>query len=347
MIITHFLYLPGINLRHNVERVVEESGVPRDSSLFGLSTKMAQYLVHSRSDNTAKSYFYSFRRFENFIRNHGHSALPAQPIHVCLYLTHLLDTGATYHSINSCIYSIKWIHEINNFLDPTNNSFVTSLQESARRISRPKVSRKDPVTVEILIKLCEQFKDCSDLFVLRDLTMILISFAGFLRYDELSSLKCCDVIVMPDHLIVKIIKSKTDQYRNGSEVLISKGDTLACPYDMFLRYVNVSNIDLSSDFFIFRPVFRSKNVCKLIYKNKKLSYTRARETIISRLKSVSENLDFGLHSMRSGGATVAANSFVNDRCLKRHGRWKCDSSKDRYIVDSLDNRLSVSRSLNL
>ena len=64
-------------------------------------------------------------------------------------------------------------------------------------------------------------------------------------------------------------------------------------------------------------------------KNKKLSYTAARESIVSRLK-------LGLHSMRSGGATAAANSDINDRVWKRHGRWKSDSSKDGYVVNSVD-----------
>ena len=53
--------------------------------------------------------------------------------------------------------------------------------------------------------------------------------------------------------------------------------------------------------------------------------------------------------MRAGGATQAANSsvFENDRCWKRHGRWKSESSKDGYVEDSVENRLSVSKSLGL
>ena len=100
--------------------------------------------------------------------------------------------------------------------------------------------------------------------------------------------------------------------------------------------------------FLFRPVFRSGNTCKLIYKNKKLSYTSARENIISRLKSVSGNLNLGLHSLRSGGATAAANHVANDsRCLKRHRRWKTEKSKDSYIVDSIEKRLKVTQTLGL
>lgn len=312
-----------------------------------LSQKMAKFLVESKSGNTAKSYMYSFKRWEQFIKTHEQSALPAQPIHVSLYITHLLDKGASFNTVNSAIYSIKWAHELNNFNDPTNNAYVKTLQESAKRIARPKVSKKDPVDIEDLRNLCDMFKDSSDLIDIRDITMILLSFAGFLRYDEVSSLKCNDIVIHENHFVLFIAKSKTDQYRNGNEILIAKGNTSACPYNMLVRYIELANIDVKSDSFLFRPIFRSKCVCKLIYKNKKLSYTRARETILSKLKLVSSDKDFGLHSMRSGGATTAANSNINDRCWKRHGRWKSDSSKDGYVVDSIHKRLEVSKSLHL
>ena len=41
--------------------------------------------------------------------------------------------------------------------------------------------------------------------------------------------------------------------------------------------------------------------------------------------------NFGLHSLRAGGASAAANSHVSDRLFKRHSRWKSEKSKDRYI----------------
>jgi hypothetical protein len=48
--------------------------------------------------------------------------------------------------------------------------------------------------------------------------MILLSFAGFLRFDEVSSLLCSDVKIECEYLFLFIRKSKTDQYRNGNEV---------------------------------------------------------------------------------------------------------------------------------
>ena len=109
----------------------------------------------------------------------------------------------------------------------------------------------------------------------------------------------------------------------------------------------MAGFDDCSQQFLFRPIFRSENICKLIYKNKQLSYTAARENIISRLKLVSGNLNIGLHSLRSVGATAAANSDVDNRCLKRHGRWTTDTSKDGYIIDSVEKRLKISQTLGL
>ena len=47
--------------------------------------------------------------------------------------------------------------------------------------------------------------------------------------------------------------------------------------------------------------------------------------------------DFGLHSLRAGGATAAANARVPDRLFKRHGRWKSENAKDGYVKDNVDS----------
>jgi hypothetical protein len=111
---------------------------------------------------------------------------------------------------------------------------------------------------DILIKLCSMFLNAKDLLRIRDLAMILLSFSRSIRFNELSQLrgnvKYC-------YLIIKIRKSKTVQYRDGDEVLISKGVSSACFYTMFFRYVDLANVDLSSDIFLFRPLCRSREEC--------------------------------------------------------------------------------------
>ena len=57
--------------------------------------------------------------------------------------------------------------------------------------------------------------------------------------------------------------------------------------------------------------------------------------------------EFGLHSLRAGGTTAAANAKVPDWMFKRHGRWKSENAKDGYVKDDVRSRLEVSKSLGL
>ena len=81
-----------------------------------------------------------------------------------------------------------------------------------------------------------------------------------------------------------------------------------------------------------------------------MTYTRFREMFIESFKSLVPNIKmFGLHSLRSGGASAAANAGIPDRLFKRHGRWRSENAKDGYIglKDDLNSRLRVSHSLGL
>ena len=262
----------------------------------------------------------SFNRWSKFITNKGKSAIPANSMHVALYLTYLLNIGCSFHVISSAVYAIKWAHSILGYEDPTEHPFIKNIVEASKRNNKARVIKKEVVTTKDLVLLCDIYADSSSLLEVRDMCMILLSFAGFLRYEELSSLRCSDVKFLDGYVKIFINKSKTDQYRQGNEILISAGVTSACPVKMLQRYISLGNIDIFSDHFLFKSVFKSKEGLKLIYKNKKLSYTRARECMLSKLKSVMGNVNIGLHSLRSGGATAAANSNVNERCWKKHGK---------------------------
>ena len=341
------LILTGINLKENLEGAIRQSGLAMDKMTNQLCDNMTKYLMTSKSDNTTKKYFAYFQKWKSFVAELGHSSLPAHPVHIALYLTSLLDKGASFSILSSTKYALKFVHEINGLTDPTNNAFVNNLVEASKRQINKRVNKKEPVTVEHLKTLCNLYSDTTELDVVRDLAMILLSFSGFLRFDELISLKCNDIVFHSDHMSISIRKSKTDQYRLGNQVVISKGESEACPYSMLQRYFKIANLNGLSESFIFRPINKSRNSCKLIDKNRSLSYTRSRECIVSRLKTVVGDLNIGLHSLRAGGATAAANANVNDRCWKRHGRWRSDSAKDGYVKDSLSNRLSVTKMLNM
>jgi hypothetical protein len=47
-----------------------------------------------------------------------------------------------------------------------------------------------------------------------------------------------------------------------------------------------------------------------------------------------EKSKFGLHSLRSGGATAAAAAGINDRVFKKHGRWASDTATKHFHMFS-------------
>ena len=51
-----------------------------------------------------------------------------------------------------------------------------------------------------------------------------------------------------------IAKSKTDIYRNGNVVVLAKTGHITCPFSLLRRYVQVGNIDFSSDLKFFRTL---------------------------------------------------------------------------------------------
>lgn len=117
-------------------------------------------------------------------------------------------------------------------------------------------------------------------------------------------------------------------------MFIVNGVIFVCLVKMYLRYLDLLGIIEDKDFFLFRLIFRLKNVCKLIYKNKKFSYILVRSNFLFMLKLVvGEYVNIGIYFFRLGGVIVVVSLNVDERCLKRYGRWKIDLVKDGYIVD--------------
>ena len=87
-----------------------------------------------------------------------------------------------------------------------------------------------------------------------------------------------------------IRKSKTDQYRQGGEVLIARTGNSTCPVRMMEVYLKLAKTDLMSSELLFRPIVMTKEAARL-RPTGKLSYTRARELVLGALSSIGLNTD--------------------------------------------------------
>ena len=113
---------------------------------------------------------------------------------------------------------------------------------------------------------------------------------------------------------------------------------------MLQKYMKTAGLSITYTDFLFRPCYISKGVSNIIKTNKRLSYTRVRECILSKLKLVAPSLNLGTHSLKASGANAAAIVIgISERCFIRHGRWKTDIAKDGYIVCSFERRLMITK----
>ena len=82
-----------------------------------------------------------------------------------------------------------------------------------------------------------------------------------------------------------------------------------------------TGMSCASDQFIFRPIQNTKHG-ETLRESGHISYTCLKDLFKRKLSKLGfEAAEFGLHSLRSGGATAAANAGVPDRLFKCHGRW--------------------------
>lgn len=305
----------------------------------------------SRADNTSISYKRGFNRWKQWALSHGlevRDVLPAKPFHVAIYLASLIQTANSPSPIINAFYSIKWFHDLFDFDSPTSSYLVKNvLEASKRRLYKP-IVKKLPVTVEMISAMFKRLYNEGNLKQQRTICACLLAYAGFLRSDELLKLRRSDIIFNSVYMSVFIESSKTDKYRDGAWILIARTGTELCPVVNLEKYFSWANVSDDSDVYVFSQLSATKTGYKFRNDGKHIAYSNLRPLFIEAFKPhVSDISKYGLHSLRSGGATKAANSGIPDRMFKRHGRWLSESAKDGYIQDSIDERLKVSKSLGL
>lgn len=303
----------------------------------------------AKAINTRKSYKYAFDTWTKWCVSHSLQSLPASDFHVALYFVHLSETAKSSSKINEVFYAISWIHKLSGCADPCKSDLVMAAKEGALRTIGHSVSKKEPITIDMLKSIVYLYgHEKSNLKDVRTACMCL-SFSVFLRFAELSNIKRDNITFYDDYVKIVIEQSKTDVYREGKDVIISCTGTMTCPVNMLKRYLALAHIPSNGTDYIFRGLLfcKSTNTYKL-RNSGQLSYSSAREILLNTIDHIGlDKTQFGLHSLRSGGATAAAAAQVEDIIFKKHGRWKSEKAKDGYVKENLSQRLSVTQKLGI
>ena len=99
---------------------------------------------------------------------------------------------------------------------------------------------------------------------------------------------------------------------------------------------------------MFCTLCKGKNGNYSLCAGSKLSHSKARELFTEKFKAIGlDSKLYGLHSLRTGGASAAANNDLPDRVIKKHGRWKSEKAKNTYHREDIQHQLIVTLNIGI
>ena len=130
----------------------------------------------------------------------------------------------------------------------------------------------------------------------------MLSYTGFFRSEEVVSIRRNHITFHEGYMTIKVEKSKSDQLRQGDEVVIAQSGGSICPVFILRKYLGRLNINPSSNEFIFRQLVKTKKSYKLATKDKSICYSTFRDHLTKSLSGVAPDPRiYCTHSFRSGG----------------------------------------------
>lgn len=209
----------------------------------------------AKSNATNQKYDGYFKRFKVWCLQHDLQPLPASVATVSVFLTSLVQQRVSSSVLEAFYYSINWIHSQASCINPCEEKFLQLTLEGGKRILAKPVNKKEPITIDILIKLKEEYhKDPDNALKLRVFLMCLLGFSGFLRFSELSNIRLCDIKWKDAYIEIKIPKSKTDIYRKGNVVIIAKTGNDMCPISWLSKYISLLQLNVSASDYLFTAI---------------------------------------------------------------------------------------------
>jgi len=287
-------------------------------------------LQSSKANNTIRAYKSDFNDFGIFCSKNGFKSLPSDPKIVSLYLTHLSTKDSKMSTLKRRLVSIGVIHKLKgHYLDTKHPAIIENIMGIKRRKGSIQKSKK-PILINSLKKIINAIdqQNKEEIKKLRDRSIILIGFSGGFRRNEIVSLDYDDLDFVPEGLKINIKKSKTDQFGEGFIKALPYFDSSQyCPVVSLKKWIEISKISSG-------PLFRR------FVKGLKLSEKRLTDQTVALLIKEYLNLagidskNYSGHSLRSGFATSAAESGVEERSIMAMTGHKSAEMVRRYIKEA-------------
>ena len=283
----------------------------------------------SKANNTLRAYKSDFKDFGTFCAKHGFNSMPTEPKVVSLYLTHL-SVNSKISTLRRRLVSIGVVHKLKgHYLDTKHPVIIENFMGIKRKKGSIQTGKK-PILINHLKQIINVIDDqkIEKIKKLRNRTLILIGFGGGFRRTELISIDYEDLDFVEEGVKITLRRSKTDQFGEG----LIKGipyftNEKYCPVTSLKNWINLSKIKSG-------PIFRRFAKGSVLTVNR-LTDQSVVLIIKDCLKLAGiDNQNFSGHSLRSGFATVAAESGADERSIMAMTGHKTTQMVRRYIREA-------------
>ena len=310
------------------------------------------------SKSTIAKYIPAWNKFTAWLLQYNiANPFSVDPNVIALYITFLIQEAEGKHigpgNIDTAMSAIQFYYEQagkTKFDTP----FISRLKSAAGRLLQPKKSQCEPLDSSDLLRMLKtHLKPQCSLHVRMHLTVFLLMFIGLLRFSDAQQIivhqECLRFIHNPARVLLGVLLfipfSKTDQSGDGAWVAIGATGKEFCPVALLQRLLIIGKYQTSSKDNLFvgpllRPVrefFRPNHHFKLAQTTstisiKPLNYSAFRASLLALGTHCNLDKHFGMHSARTGGASMAAELGIDARLVCGLGRWKQGTTfQDTYI----------------
>jgi site-specific recombinase XerD len=285
--------------------------------LSSLELETLDNIRSSKSANTIRAYRSDFNHFIEFCKKNNFKSLPADPKIVSFYITDLSGVSKV-STLKRRLASISVIHKLKgHYIDIKHPLIIENLTGIQRKKGVFQKS-KNPILINELKEIINVIEkiNTNELKKNRDKALILIGFSGGFRRSELVNIDLDDLEFTKEGVKIFIKRSKTDQSGEGMIKAI--------------------------------PYFKEKSFCPVTFLNEWIKTSKIQKGLIFNISDKMVALlikrylseagfdpkKYSGHSLRSGFATVAADSGADEKSIMNMTGHKTTQMVRRYIKES-------------
>jgi integrase len=308
----------------DLTKVLVRATVPADG-LARFFERASRYQRASRSKRTLAEYAKQWRLFKTWCLERDVELLPCAPETLAMWLIERA-MHVRVSTLSVALAAIAWVHRGSRFDSPTRDARVLELWEGIRREHGVAVRQVAPLTAAEVRAVCAVLPD--SMVGARDRVVLALGMAAALRRSELAALRVEDVELRPDGLVVRVVRSKTDQVGAGVSVGVARGRFRhSCPVRAVQVWLELARLERGP---LLRQVSRGGRVLERGISGDRIARLVKRSVAAAGL----DPKRYSGHSLRAGLATTAARAGKSDRAIMMQGRWQGRRMVDRYVRDA-------------